>query len=256
MSFHVFIPARYQSSRLPGKILMDIGGKPMLQHVYEKAGASGAKSVIIATDDSRVATIAQQFGANVCMTATTHQTGTDRIAEAARQCGIAADDIIVNVQGDEPLLPSELIAQVAKALQQAPQAAAATLRYPVTEAAALSDPGLVKVVCDVDDFALYFSRASIPHVVEHGKSADADNSDATNNSHFWHIGIYAYRAGFLQQYVVWPPCPLEQQERLEQLRILWHGRKIIAPVALTAVEPGVNTADDLARVRALLCTAT
>ena len=240
------IPARYASSRLPGKPLLDIAGKPMLQHVYERASESAATDVIVATDDGRVAECARGFGAIVCETSSDHPSGTDRLAEVARMLGFADDAVIVNVQGDEPLIPPANINQVADNLVARQEADMATLSEPLTEPAQLDDPNLVKVVTNALGFALYFSRACIPW--------PRDGLRSTEGLSGWrrHVGIYAYRAGFLQTFVAWPACELERIESLEQLRALWHGAGVHVEEARETSGPGIDTEEDLASVRALL----
>ncbi|AVP85159.1 3-deoxy-manno-octulosonate cytidylyltransferase [Aeromonas hydrophila] len=251
MSFVVVIPARYASTRLPGKPLADIHGKPMVQHVVEKALQSGADRVIVATDDERVqqalATCAGQAGFEVCMTSKDHQSGTERLAEVCRHYGFAADTIVVNVQGDEPLIPPVIIRQVADNLAAA-TAPMATLSVPIQDAEEVFNPNAVKVVTDKDGYALYFSRASIPW----DRDRFAANREQIGDHYQRHIGIYAYRAGFIQRYVDWAPSLLEQIEALEQLRVLWYGEKIHVAQALEAPPVGVDTQADLDKVRALL----
>ena len=240
--FQIVIPARYASTRLPGKPLLAIAGKPMLQWVYERARRSRAQNVVIATDDERISAAAHAFGAQVQMTSPAHQSGTDRIAEVARKAGWAEHDIIVNVQGDEPLMPPALIDQVALLLGAHPQAHIATLATPLLSAAQLSEPNVVKVVTDPRGRALYFSRAGIPHDRDHGGIARARR----------HLGIYAYRAGALQQLASLLPTPLEQLEKLEQLRALENGMEIRVADAHEVPGPDVNAPEDVARVEALL----
>ncbi|HDZ8915433.1 TPA: 3-deoxy-manno-octulosonate cytidylyltransferase [Aeromonas hydrophila] len=251
MSFVVVIPARYASTRLPGKPLADIHGKPMVQHVVEKALQSGADRVIVATDDERVqqalAACAGQAGFEVCMTSKDHQSGTERLAEVCRHYGFAADTIIVNVQGDEPLIPPAIIRQVADNLAAA-TAPMATLSVPIQDAEEAFNPNAVKVVTDKDGYALYFSRASIPW----DRDRFAASREQIGDHYQRHIGIYAYRAGFIQRYVDWAPSLLEQIEALEQLRVLWYGEKIHVAQALEAPPVGVDTQADLDKVRALL----
>ncbi|MDX7611762.1 3-deoxy-manno-octulosonate cytidylyltransferase [Aeromonas caviae] len=251
MSFVVVIPARYASTRLPGKPLADIHGKPMVQHVVEKALQSGADRVIVATDDERVqqalAPFAAAAGFEVCMTSPDHQSGTERLAEVCRHYGFAADTIIVNVQGDEPLIPPVIIRQVADNLAAA-SAPMATLSVPIRDAEEAFNPNAVKVVTDKDGYALYFSRASIPW----DRDAFARSREQIGDHYQRHIGIYAYRAGFIQRYVDWAPSVLEQVEALEQLRVLWYGEKIHVAQALQAPPVGVDTQADLDKVRALL----
>ncbi|MFQ2560404.1 3-deoxy-manno-octulosonate cytidylyltransferase [Aeromonas caviae] len=253
MSFVVVIPARYASTRLPGKPLADIHGKPMVQHVVEKALQSGADRVIVATDDERVqqalAPFAAAAGFEVCMTSPDHQSGTERLAEVCRHYGFAADTIIVNVQGDEPLIPPVIIRQVADNLAAA-SAPMATLSVPIRDAEEAFNPNAVKVVTDREGYALYFSRASIPW----DRDRFAQSREQIGDHYQRHIGIYAYRAGFIQRYVDWAPSVLEQVEALEQLRVLWYGEKIHVAQALQAPPVGVDTQADLDKVRALLAS--
>ncbi|PKQ83014.1 3-deoxy-manno-octulosonate cytidylyltransferase [Aeromonas sobria] len=253
MSFVVVIPARYASTRLPGKPLADIHGKPMVQHVVEKALQSGADRVIVATDDVRVQQALQTTGVEVCMTSPDHQSGTERLAEVCRHYGFAADTIIVNVQGDEPLIPPAIIRQVADNLAAA-TAPMATLSVPIKDAEEAFNPNAVKVVTDKDGYALYFSRASIPWDRDRFAASDraAGSHEQIGDHYQRHIGIYAYRAGFIQRYVDWAPSVLEQVEALEQLRVLWYGEKIHVAQALEAPPVGVDTQADLEKVRALL----
>ncbi|HHQ4624505.1 3-deoxy-manno-octulosonate cytidylyltransferase [Aeromonas veronii] len=247
MSFVVVIPARYASTRLPGKPLADIHGKPMVQHVVEKALQSGADRVIVATDDERVQQALQSTGVEVCMTSPDHQSGTERLAEVCRHYGFAADTIIVNVQGDEPLIPPAIIRQVADNLAAA-TAPMATLSVPIQDAEEAFNPNAVKVVTDKDGYALYFSRASIPW----DRDRFAKSHEQIGDHYQRHIGIYAYRAGFIQRYVDWATSVLEQVEALEQLRVLWYGEKIHVAQALEAPPVGVDTQADLEKVRAFL----
>ncbi|MCF5863401.1 3-deoxy-manno-octulosonate cytidylyltransferase [Aeromonas veronii] len=247
MSFVVVIPARYASTRLPGKPLADIHGKPMVQHVVEKALQSGADRVIVATDDERVQQALQNTDVEVCMTSPDHQSGTERLAEVCRHYGFAADTIIVNVQGDEPLIPPAIIRQVADNLAAA-TAPMATLSVPIQDAEEAFNPNAVKVVTDKDGYALYFSRASIPW----DRDRFAKSHEQIGDHYQRHIGIYAYRAGFIQRYVDWAPSVLEQVEALEQLRVLWYGEKIHVAQALEAPPVGVDTQADLEKVRAFL----
>lgn len=253
MGFRVLIPARYASTRLPGKPLLDIGGKPMLQRVYEQAVASGADSVVIATDDARIERAAQAFGAAVCMTSATHGSGSERLAEAVQRLGYGEDEIVVNLQGDEPLMPPALLHQVADNLAANPEAVVATLCTRIHTAAELFDPHAVKVVSDRRGFALYFSRAVIPW--------DRDAFAVTTEElppaaeHYRHLGLYAYRSGFLRRYVQLTPCPLERMEALEQLRVLWHGERIHVAEAAVPPAPGVDTPEDLERLRSLFAAA-
>lgn len=241
--FKVVIPARYGSSRLPGKPLVDIGGRPLVQRVWERAQASGAGEVVIATDDRRVAETCVGFGAEVAMTDHRCRSGSDRIAEVVDQRGWGAETIIVNLQGDEPCMPPELIDQLAGDLSERDEADVATLAYPIRTAEALFDPHVVKVVTDRDGFALYFSRAPIPW---HRDDFLARQKRLPEGVDFLrHIGLYAYRAGFLAGYVAWTPAPLELAESLEQLRVLWHGGRIHVSMAAVEPGPGVDTIDDV-----------
>lgn len=249
-AFTVVIPARYASTRLPGKPLQDIAGKPMVQHVWEQACKSSANQVVIATDDARIVEACQAFGAKVLLTRVDHNSGTDRLAEVAAALGLEADAIVVNVQGDEPLVPPAIIDQVAANLANNPQAAIATLAEPIEDVAALFNPNVVKVASDLNGLALTFSRAPLPWARD-AFAADRDSLPA-GVPYRRHIGIYAYRAGFLQDFVAWGPCWLENTECLEQLRALWHGVRIHVADALEAPPAGVDTQEDLDRVRRLL----
>jgi 3-deoxy-manno-octulosonate cytidylyltransferase (CMP-KDO synthetase) len=248
--YRVVVPARYTSTRLPGKPLLPLLGRPMIEWVHERARRSAAREVIIATDDARIVQAAEAFGAKVLLTDATHSSGTDRIGEVARRLRWAAEDIVVNVQGDEPLMPPALIDQVASLLQAHANAAMATLATPIESAAALLDPNVVKVVTDLQQRALYFSRAPIPWARE-GATAGllSQNNCAMARRH---LGIYAYRVGALARLSATPPSPLEQLEQLEQLRALEHGMEIRVADALVAAGADVNTAADVAAVEALL----
>ena len=242
--FHVVIPARYASSRLPAKPLVDIVGKPMIVRVLERARLAGARSVMVATDHAAVFEAVTAAGGDALMTREDHASGTDRLAEVVDARGWSADDIVVNVQGDEPLIDPVLIAAIAQALADDPVAAIATAAHPLHDAADLFNPNVVKVVCDARDHALYFSRAPIPWA----RDAFGANRDAipAGLPVLRHIGLYAYRAAFLRRYASLAPSPLEQWEALEQLRALWHGYRIRVVPAAT----GVDTPEDLERVRA------
>lgn len=248
--FRVVIPARYGSTRLPGKALIPIAGKPMIQWVHERACRSGAAEVLIATDDTRIADASRAFGATVVLTARTHVSGTDRIAEVARRQRWAESDIVVNVQGDEPLMPPALIDQVATLLGSDTSAGLATLASPITRVADLLDPNVVKVVTDVRGRALYFSRAPIPWNRDGASAGLTSQSSAAGARR--HIGIYAYRVGVLQRLASLAPTPLEQLEKLEQLRALENGIGIAVADAAEPPGPDVNTAEDLERVTARL----
>lgn len=249
LSFTVVIPARYGSSRLPGKPLLDIGGEPMIAHVWRRACQSRASRVVVATDDARIQAAMQPYGAEVVMTREDHASGTDRLAEVADQLALGKSALVVNVQGDEPLLPPALINQVADRLADDDQASIATLAEPITDIDSLFNPNVVKVVRSFQGRALYFSRAPIPWDREHFSVPPAAlNTDA------WlrHIGLYAYRVSFLHAYCDWPASSLEQLEQLEQLRALQYGHSIQVALACDVNPAGVDTAEDLARVRALL----
>nr|WP_086940362.1 3-deoxy-manno-octulosonate cytidylyltransferase [Thaumasiovibrio occultus] len=248
MGFIVVIPARYSSSRLPAKPLADICGKPMVQHVYERAMASNADRVIVATDDQRIADVVKAFGGEVCMTSADHQSGTERLAEVISLYGFSADDIIVNVQGDEPLIPPSIIDQVAENLAKHQDAPMATLAVEIEQEHEVFNPNAVKVVTDQQGFALYFSRASIPW----DRDNFAKEAPAIAQPLKRHIGIYGYRAGFIQQYIEWAPTPLEQIEALEQLRVLYYGEKIHVEIAREVPPAGVDTQADLDVVRAIV----
>lgn len=251
MGFRVIIPARYASTRLPGKPLRSIAGRPMLQHVWEQARASGAAHVVVATDDERIADAAAHFGAEVCLTSAHHPSGTERLAEAVERLGCAPSDIIVNLQGDEPLMPPALVRQVAELLASTPSADVATLCTPIADARELFDPHIVKLVRDAQGHALYFSRAPIPWHRD-GFAGDIATLPADGTPFMRHIGLYAYRASFLRAYAGWPASSLEAAESLEQLRVLWHGGRIVAVEAGQLPGPGVDTEADLSRVAALL----
>jgi 3-deoxy-manno-octulosonate cytidylyltransferase (CMP-KDO synthetase) len=248
--FTVVIPARFASSRLPGKPLQDIAGKPMVRHVWEQARKSSARRVVIATDDERIVSACRGFGAEVLLTRADHDSGTDRLAEVAVRLGLADDAIVVNVQGDEPLIPPAIIDQVAGNLAAHPEAGIATLAEPIEDVAALFNANVVKVVSDLDGLALTFSRAPLPWARD-AFAASRERLPA-GIPYRRHIGIYAYRAGFLFDFVAWGPCWLESAESLEQLRALWHGVRIHVGDALEAPPTGVDTPEDLQRVRLLL----
>ena len=248
--FTVVIPARYGSSRFPGKPLKVIAGKPMVQLVWEQARKSSAQRVVVATDDVRIFEACQAFGAEVLMTRDDHNSGTDRLAEVAAQLGLAADAIVVNVQGDEPMIPPAVIDQVASNLAAHPEAGISTLAELIDDVAALFNPNVVKVSSDINGLALTFSRAPLPWARD-ALAANRDELPAGVPLRR-HIGIYAYRAGFLHDFVSWGPCMLENTENLEQLRALWNGVRIHVADALEAPPAGVDTPEDLERVRRLL----
>ena len=248
--FRIAIPARAGSSRLPGKALAMLAGKPMLQWVHERARAAGAREVLIATDDEAIAAAACAFGARARLTSAQHTSGTDRIAELARLEGWADEDIVVNVQGDEPLIPPAIIAQVAALLAGTPRAAIATLATPIETLEEFFDPNVVKVVTDARGRALYFSRAPIPWVRDGAPAGLA--SQRRFDGARRHVGLYAYRVSALRILCALPGSPLEADEKLEQLRALEHGLIIQVADALQRPGPDVNTAEDLRRVAGLL----
>jgi len=239
--FAVLIPARFASTRFPGKPLADLAGKPMVVRVCERARESGAAPVCVATDDRRIADAVRAHGFEARMTRPGHASGTERIAEAAAQLGLADDAIVVNVQGDEPLIAPQLIARVAAALEARPDASVATACHPLRDAQAFANPNVVKVVLGARGDALYFSRAGIPFPREGGMP-----------SAYRHVGIYAYRVAFLRRYAGLEPAPLEAIEQLEQLRVLWHGLRIATVIEAGAIAPGVDTPADLDAVLKLL----
>ncbi|WP_096085801.1 3-deoxy-manno-octulosonate cytidylyltransferase [Agaribacterium haliotis] len=263
MSFSVIIPARFASTRLPGKPLADIAGKSMIQRVWEQASLSDAERVIIATDHQGVADCAKGFGAEVCMTRADHESGTDRLAEVVGKLAFADSDIVVNVQGDEPLMPPAVINQVAKNLQLASQASCATASERICDAERFFDANAVKVVADAQGLALYFSRAPMPwhRGLLNDLSSDRQQSLAlvekalAEQPAFKHIGIYAYRVALLNAFVTWPLCALESIEKLEQLRILHQGHRIHVAEACEAVPGGIDTQADLDKLRKQLESA-
>ncbi len=247
-SFKVVIPARYASSRLPAKPLLDLGGKPMVVRVAERALASGAEEVLVATDHGEIFAAVRDHGLPVLMTREDHPSGTDRLAEVARQQGWCADELVVNVQGDEPLIEPEVIRHTAACLAGS-GAAIATVAHPIADAADFFNPNVVKVVCRADGDALYFSRAPIPYARD-AFSRSRETLPVALPA-YRHVGLYAYRASFLQAYAGLAPSPLEQIESLEQLRALWHGYRIRVALIDTAPAPGVDTPEDAERMRKL-----
>ncbi|OBX37204.1 3-deoxy-manno-octulosonate cytidylyltransferase [Halomonas elongata] len=244
--FIVVIPSRFASTRLPGKPLLDIAGEPMVAHVWRRACASAATRVVVATDDERIRTAFDGLDAEVVMTRSDHPSGTDRLAEVAERLALPDDAVLVNVQGDEPLIPPALIDQVAMRLFDDPGASISTLAESITEVETLFDPNVVKVVRAASGRALYFSRAPVPW----DREAFAEQPELlSTDAWLRHIGIYAYRASFLAEYRDWAPSPLEQLEQLEQLRALHHGHAIQVGLAREPNPPGVDTAADLERVR-------
>lgn len=251
--FTVIIPARFGSTRLPGKALRAIAGRPMIEHVWARACASAAQRVVVATDDGRIEAAARGFGAEVCMTATHHLSGTDRVAEVAARLQLPPEAIVVNLQGDEPLVPPAIIDQVAANLAARPHMHMATLCEPLDEVL-LHDPSAVKVVRGADGRALYFSRATIPWYRDAFAQAPGQLPEAAPAGPLLrrHVGLYAYRVDYLRELVALAPCALELAESLEQLRALYHGGLIHVDEACEVPGPGVDTEADLARVEALL----
>jgi 3-deoxy-manno-octulosonate cytidylyltransferase (CMP-KDO synthetase) len=247
--FRVVIPARYQSTRLPGKPLADICGRPMVVRVLERASLAGAESVLVATDHAAVFDGLRTVGAPVVMTRSDHPSGTDRLAEVVDAMGWSDDEIVVNVQGDEPLVAPDLISAVASALAADDEAMVATAAHPLASAEEFFNPNVVKVVCDKRGRAMYFSRAPMPWARDafmHGRDTLPAGLPAMR-----HVGIYAYRAAFLRHYAGLEASSLEQWEALEQLRVLWHGYPIVVKTIAEAPAPGVDTQADLERVRQL-----
>ena len=247
MSFTVVIPARYDSTRLPGKILKDIHGKTMLHRVCDCVKKSSASTIIVATDDERIVAEAKNIGVDACMTSKSHTSGTQRISEVVELLSIAKDQIIVNVQGDEPFLPASCIEQAADLLSQDPSADMATLYAPLSKKEEIFDSNVVKLVANQNHEAMYFSRAPIPWFRDEYEK-DICSAAAIHNT-YRHIGIYAYRAGFIRTYVAYPPSLLEQAEKLEQLRALWYGHTIKVAKAIEIPGPGVDSESDLNNAR-------
>lgn len=239
MSYDVFVPARYQATRLPGKPLAEAGGKPLIQWVYEAARRSAAERVVIATDDERVLEAARAFGAQACLTAGHHASGTDRICEAAEQLGLDGSRVIVNLQGDEPRVPPALLDRVVQALESSAGASVATAAHAIETPDELDNPNVVKVVCDRLGNALYFSRARIPY----------PRAPQAEGPVYRHLGIYAYRFDYLRRFAGRPASMLEKTEGLEQLRVLEYGDRIAVHATATPVAPGIDTPEDLARFR-------
>ncbi len=245
--FKVVIPARFASTRLPGKPLLDIAGKPMIAHVCERALEAKAEQVVVATDDERIYEVVEKLGIEVVMTDKNHQNGTTRIAEVATILNWHEDDIIVNLQGDEPLISPTYIHEVATALAAQSHAGMATLAVKIETVDKVFNPNMVKVVTDKKGYALYFSRAAIPW--------DRDrfghpSKTLSSIPYLHHIGVYAYTVNFLKNYCQWSPSPLERIEYLEQLRVLWQGEAILVKTVPTAPDAGVDTAEDLVRIKA------
>jgi len=247
--YTIVIPARMASQRLPGKPLLDIAGRPLIEHVWRRACASSARAIVIATDSAEIVKAAATFGARAELTSSEHQSGSDRIAECADRLGWDDDTLVVNLQGDEPLMPAACLDQVAALLAGRADAAAASLYWPITDAAEVADPNAVKVVVGCDGTALYFSRSAIPFARGH---ADIDTALRAGLAWKRHIGLYAYRAGALRTFAATPPTALESAERLEQLRFLEHGGRIVMAEAAAFIPAGVDTPEDLRRVARLL----
>ena len=244
-TYHIIIPARYGSSRLPGKPLLEIAGKPLIQHVVEQCMECPAVSVVVATDHQGILDVVEGFGGRAVMTAEDHPSGSDRIAEACSVLNLDDGSVVVNVQGDEPDIPPALVDQVAHGLAGDGEAVMATAAVPLVSATEVTDTSVVKVVVDRNHHALYFSRASIPWV------RDATSLVEEVLPHLRrHLGIYAYRAGYIREFAKRPPCALEELEKLEQLRVLWHAETIHCVEAVEVPGPGIDTADDLASARA------
>jgi len=263
MTYSIIIPARLASTRLPEKPLADLMGKPLIQHVWERANESQAERVIIATDHPRVNEACKRFDAEVVMTSAEHQSGTDRLQEVCEQLGFSSDAIVVNLQGDEPLFPAKQLDQLSESLLTNPSANVATLCCPLDNKTQLFNPNVVKVVRDSQDFALYFSRAAIPFArdtIDFSQSMDQSNcyqfelNQQTNiqTIALRHLGVYAYRVNTLHQFVTWPMGQLEGFEKLEQLRVLENGGKIHCATAAFTIPEGVDTPEDLENVRDFL----
>ncbi|OAJ69422.1 3-deoxy-manno-octulosonate cytidylyltransferase [Methylobacillus sp. MM3] len=255
MSFKVVIPARHASTRLPGKPLLDIAGKPMVVRVAEQALASGAEEVVVATDHVAILDAVTAQGYRAVMTREDHVSGTDRIAEVAGILSWADNTIVVNVQGDEPLIDPVLIREVARNLAEHPEAAIATACHPIHDRESMFNPNVVKVVMDQAGYAMYFSRAPIPYARDAFSDGRREGALPAAMHAYRHIGIYAYKASFLHAYAQLAVSPVEQLESLEQLRAMWHGYRISVAVTAHAPATGVDTEEDLARVRALLASA-
>lgn len=271
--FRIIIPSRYESSRFPGKPLAQIAGKPMIQHVYERALKSGAKSVVIATDDQRIYDAAEKFKAEVCMTSKEHFSGTDRLAEVVQKLNYQDDDLIVNVQGDEPLIPIANILQVAEDRRDAiyrvspnrvsqkfsqnhilqnyvSQNCISSLYEPITDPKQIFAPNIAKVVFDHKGYALYFSRAPIPY--DRDNFVNNSTSQSSRQTYYKHVGIYAYTVSFLKQFAKWPPCQYEILEKLEQLRVLFYGAKIHLVKAKESGAIGIDTPEDLEKIKNMI----
>ena len=247
MRFTALIPARLASTRLPNKPLADIAGLPMVVRVAQRAAESGAARVVVAADDARIVEACLAHAVEALLTRTDHASGSDRLAEACVALGLDGQDLVVNVQGDEPLIDPALVARTAAVLQARDDCVMSTAAHPIDQAADWGNPNVVKVVLDAAGRALYFSRASIPH----WRDAQPPGAAPTAPVALRHIGLYAYRAAFLRRFPTLEPAPLERAEALEQLRVLWHGERIAVHVTDTAPGIGVDTPEDLQRVRLL-----
>ena len=254
MGFCVLIPARLASTRLPGKPLADIGGLPMVVRVAQRAAQSGAEQVTVAADDPSIVQACQRHGVRALLTGTDHVSGSDRLAEACVLLGLDGDQVVVNVQGDEPLIDPRLIRQCAELLQQREDCVMSTAAHAISELRDYLDPNIVKVVLDARGLALYFSRAPIPWLRTGGGAAQP--ALPQQPPALRHVGLYAYRAAFLRGFPSLPPSPVEATEALEQLRVLWHGQRIAVHVSEQAPGTGVDTPEDLERVRALFRAGT
>ena len=254
MSFTVLVPARLASTRLPNKPLADIAGLPMVVRVAQRAMQSGTTRIVVAGDDASIVAACQAHGVEAILTRQDHPSGTDRLAEACEQLGLDGDEIVVNVQGDEPLIDPALIDAVAAALAAHPDAAMSTAAHEIDSLADFLNPNVVKAVLDARGHALYFSRAPIPWWRD-GSAGGARPSALPSPAPLRHIGIYGYRAGFVRQFPSLPPAPVEATEALEQLRALWHGYRIMVHVSDVAPGPGIDTPEDLSRVRAVFAGA-
>lgn len=245
-TYHIVIPARFASERLPGKVLLDLSGQSMLQHVWQRAMESSAESVVIATDDERIMAASESFGARAVLTRSDHQSGSDRIAECAEQLDWDDDQLVVNLQGDEPMMPAVCLDQLAALLDERMDCEVASLYWPITEASEVQNPNAVKVVLDVDNTALFFSRSPIPY-----PRGFTDIKAAMTAGVEWkrHLGLYAYRIKALRAYTAAKPTPLEMTERLEQLRIMEQGGRIAMARACEFIPAGIDTLEDLERVR-------
>ncbi|AWX13131.1 3-deoxy-manno-octulosonate cytidylyltransferase [Mergibacter septicus] len=266
MNFNIIIPARFASSRLPGKPLVEIAGRPMIQHVWEKACQTEAKRIIVATDNLAIKQTVERFGGEVCLTAEKHNSGTERLAEVVEKLNFADDEVIVNIQGDEPLIPPEIVTQVAHNLIKN-QVNMATLAVKITDPLELFNPNAVKVVTDQNNKVLYFSRSVIPwnrdlfaktlsnpNQLLSLSLTELEKLELSQKHYLRHIGIYAYTAGFIRRYINWQPTALEQIESLEQLRVLYYGESIHCEQACQIPPSGVDTAEDLEKVRKILAS--